>query len=353
MRIAVDARMMGAGKTRGIGRYIEETVKAMKVLAPDIDFVLLAPDIRWYALAEQFKMPKVIREAEADLLWVPHWNVSFFYRGPFVITVHDLLLLHQPASARASTRGPAIAWLKRLGYRAVLSSAIRRARVIFVPTHAVADDIKKYFPHASERVVITGEGLSNLEEDASSIRPSERYLLHVGSAYPHKRLDLLLDVWKRLASGHPDLHLYLAGASDVFSERLDRRIKTESIPRVIQLGPVSDATLAALYANAEAFVFPTSFEGFGLPPLEALSFGTPVIASDIPVLREVLPEKGVFFFKNGSADDMMRVIETVLADAATVRAQAAQGGEEARRRWSWEDVARKTLEGLRRAVDRT
>lgn len=355
MRLVIDARMMGAGKTRGIGRYIEETVKHMRpLLKVDDEIVLLDAPIPWYGLAEQLRFPSIIREARPDLLWVPHWNVPLLYRGPLAITVHDLLLRHQPASAKASTRGPIISWLKRLGHRIILWNAINRASVILVPTNAVANDIKKYYPSSSRKLVVTGEGLSTgVSDRVSGFSPDHRplktdnYLLYVGSAYPHKRLDLLVDAWASISKKHPTLSLVITGKDDVFLLRIKSQVQNNGIGNVLFVGSPSDQELSTLYSHASAFVFPTSFEGFGLPPIEALSAGTPVVVSDIPVLKEVLPAEGVFFFKSGDKDGMIAAIERVLADPAKAKSEAARGGAEVRRRHSWNDSAARTLQALR------
>lgn len=352
MRIAIDARMMGAGKTRGIGRYIEELTKAMRELRPEIEFVLVQPEIRWYSLAEQLRMPKFFKDAKADLVWVPHWNVPLLYRGPLAITVHDLLLLHQPGSAKASTRSPVVAWLKRISHRIVLRSAIQRAQLIFVPTNSVSADIVRHFPSAKERIVVTGEGIDHGSggsvQKVTNSAPSDgkwsergNYLLYVGAAYPHKRLDLLIEAWKYLAVKYPDLKLVIAGELDVFMKRAQTQAK--ALQHIEFTGRVSDQELARLMQGATGFVFPSSFEGFGLPPLEALAAGTPVVSSDIAVLREVLPSEGIFFFKDGHADDMLRAIETMLAALPEARAAAATGAVLVRERWSWKRAAELTL----------
>jgi glycosyltransferase involved in cell wall biosynthesis len=173
------------------------------------------------------------------------------------------------------------------------------------------------------------------------------YLLYVGSAYPHKRLDLLIDAWSITSKSHPDLLLVITGTEDVFLSRIKKMVDERRIPRVLFVGAVDDQSLSTLYANASMFVFPSSFEGFGLPPIEALASGTPVIASDIPVLREVLPREGVFFFNPGDKDGMIVAIEGVLADRSKAAAQAVQGGEIVRRKHRWEDAAAKTWQALR------
>ncbi|KAA0205492.1 glycosyltransferase family 1 protein [Candidatus Uhrbacteria bacterium] len=356
MRIAIDARMMGAGNTRGIGRYIHETVKAMRAAAPEHEYVLLEPPIRWYTLAEQLKMPRVFADARADVVWVPHWNVPLLYRGaPLAITIHDLLLLHQPASAKASTRGPVVAWMKRLGHRVVLRNAIRRATVILVPTETVRRDVTDRFPSAASKLVVTGEGISKLTDDSEQLTEAstvstqlstENYLFYFGSAYPHKRLDLLLAAWSKLAVAHPGLSLVIGGEQDVFMHRVMDEAARLSLPRVHFPGRLSDEELAAYLSRAAMHVHPSSFEGFALPSLEALSLGCPTVVADIPLMKEVLPSEGVFFFKNGDADDMIRTIETVLGNRDKAAAAARRGREEARRRHGWNDVAVRTLDAL-------
>ncbi|HVM90849.1 MAG TPA: glycosyltransferase family 1 protein [Verrucomicrobiae bacterium] len=348
MRIAIDARMRGAGKTRGIGRYIDETVAAMQALDPSQDYVLLEPPVRWYTLDEQWKMPSLFAAAKADVVWVPHWNVPLvFPRIPLVITIHDLLLLHQPASAKASTRGPIVARLKRLGHRLVLWHAIRRASRILVPTRAVAADVVERYPSAHDRIVVTGEGISRLPSpEASDAFPHAPFLFYFGSAYPHKRLDLLLEAWSVLATRHPGLHLVIAGEQDVFLRRIMERARTLNLERIHFPGRLTDGQLADGLVRAEAHVHPSSFEGFALPSLEALSLGCPTVVADIPLMREVLPKEGVFFFKNGDSDGMIRAIEEVLRDREACHASARQGGEVAARTHDWKRVARLTLDTL-------
>jgi glycosyltransferase involved in cell wall biosynthesis len=138
---------------------------------------------------------------------------------------------------------------------------------------------------------------------------------------------------------------------DVFMRRHQTRVLAEKIPRVRFLGRLTDAELAWHDARATAFVFPSSFEGFGLPPLEALSLGTPVIAADIPVLREVLPPDGVIFFRNGDRDDMIRAFDALLSSLDTWRAQVRILAQpKIAERHTWRATAERTHEGYRRIV---
>ncbi|MCC7522481.1 glycosyltransferase family 4 protein [Candidatus Uhrbacteria bacterium] len=351
MRLVIDARMMGAGNTRGIGRYIEEMLAQMRLMLPSGWEIVLQQDrIRWYSFAEQIIWPFILRKSKPDLLWVPHWNVPLLYRGKLAITIHDLLLLHQPTSAKASTRHPLIAHIKRLGHRIVLNNAVRRACVIFVPTHAVADDVASFYPDAKSKVIVTGEGLTQFPEPTAppvSKMPAVNFILYVGSAYPHKRIDLLLEAWKDIAQNHPDLSLVITGEHDLFLKRHMDQVSTQSIPRVVFSGRMGNAELAWLFPRAKLFVFPSSFEGMGLPPIEALAAGCPVVCSDIPVLREVVPEMGTLFFRSGDKNDMIAAIERGLSDNDRLREEAARGGIEAAARHTWKSAAEKTLEGLK------
>lgn len=355
--------MMTPKATRGIGRYLEELVRAMLAVAPEHRYVLatsrtihpfsshpsvetVVTNVPWYGLREQVAMPGVLRSLNADIVHVPHWNVPMLYRGPLVVTIHDLLLRHEPASARISTRDPLVAFVKRIGYRVTIASAIRRAKRILVPTAFVADDLAALYPASKGKVVVTGEGMSRRSLTTPSTIPpaGERYLFYVGSAYPHKGLDLLLEAWEELSLRHPDVKLKIAGEVDVFMQRVKDDARRRRLPRVEFLGFVDDDALARLYRDAAAFVFPSRFEGFGLPPLEALQQGCPVVSSDAAALPEVLGRDGAFFFRSGSQTDILRAIETALQDPRSARRRVQDILPELRRRHDWMTTATRTLE---------
>jgi glycosyltransferase involved in cell wall biosynthesis len=360
MRLAIDARMMGAGKTRGIGRYIEELVRAMTALAPEHRYVLLmndpesspfvghpsvehaVADVPWYGLEEQFKMPKLLADIRPDLVHVPHWNVAVRSSLPRVVTIHDVILLDEPQSAKVTTRNPIVAGVKRLGYRIALQNALFTSRRILVPTEWVASEIRRHVPKLTTPIDVTGEGMPHTSTwmDPDPVHP---YLLYVGSAYPHKNLDVLLDAWKRASEVHPKLSLIIAGERDVFMQRLEARVEAEHIHRVRFTGRVSEEELEALYTRALAFVFPSKNEGFGLPPLEALAHGCPVIAARASCVPEVLGNEGILFFEPGSPDGILAAIETALRDPVGVRDHARLSVPGLHRRHSWRSAAERTL----------
>jgi glycosyltransferase involved in cell wall biosynthesis len=394
MRVCFDARMMGPRNSRGIGRYAEEILRAMLELNSGHRFVLLerdpasssfaghpdvehvSADIQWYTLKEQFALPRLIASAHADLLHVPHWNVSIFptqprpyATTPRIITIHDLILLEEPASANVTTRGPLVAGVKRIGHRIVLRNALYRSREILVPTEHVKERIAFHCPDLKTPVTVTGEGMPDVDESAWADPDLEHpYFLTVGSAYPHKNLDLVVDAWRTIAERHPGVKLIVVGKKDQFMEKLESRVTSQELqedrqtpsrltrpnakrqtPPVEFRGDVSDEDLKLLYSRSHALIFPSRWEGIGLPPLEALAFGCPVISSDASCMPEVLGGEGILYFNPASADGIVRAVEEVLRNPSGVRGEARRIVPALRKRHDWKAAATRTLEAYERA----
>lgn len=367
MRICIDARMMGAGNTRGIGRFIEELMKAMLRLAPQHRYILivrsekhpfsqhpsvetLVADIPWYGWREQVYLPGVFRASRADRFFVPHWNVPFLgMPKPFFVFVHDLLLFHEPLSAKISLRHPLVAWSKRLAHRLVVRHAVHMARSVLVPTIAVQQDVLSFFPERKD-IQITGEGMpSILPSDAFAPTHIPPYLLSVGSAYPHKGLEDVLRAWPAIRFLYPDLEWWIVGEKDVFMQGFERLVEETGIVGIRFLGRVEEGALAGLYQRALACLFPSRFEGFGLPPLEALAVGCPVVARRIPVLVEVLGEEGVIFFRDGTEDAILAAVRTLYTDPVHARRQAQELAKKLEKTYRWEETARIILTALETA----
>ena len=384
MRIGIEARMMGAENTRGLGRYVEELVKAMANVAPDNEYVLVTrsakhalaglpqvktvvADIPWYGLEEQLKLPAILRGLKTDVVHVPHWNVPLRYSGPLVVTIHDLLLLHQPNSANASTRAWPIRLAKRLGFKMTLRHAVNSAKRICVPTEFVKNDLLGYFPTASGKVLVTGEGVSRFVASSHArlpdgqvptsqapgtcdVRRATKTVLYIGSAYPHKRLDLLLEAWQAFASKHEGYELVIAGEMDAFMSRIKNQAQNMGLSRATFLGRVPDDRMAELFAGASFFVWPSSFEGFGLSPVEALSVGCPVVSSDAQPMPEVLGKNGVVYFKSGSVDGMIRAMNEVVDNLGLYRDKAKDSIADLLARHDWAAAAKRTLAAYQQAL---
>ncbi len=362
MRIAIDARMMGADVTRGIGRYIQELILAMLELHSDNTFVLITrtkdhaftsyknvetivADIPWYGMQEQMQMPNIFRKALADVIHIPHWNIPLFIRGKVAITIHDVLLRHYPASAKSSTRNFFLRTLKSAGYRIILAYAIRRAHAIFVPSHFVAKDLAEFYPAAKKKIIVTGEGMPSPVYKTCTVENfASPYLLYVGSAYPHKGLGSLLIAWNKIRIQYPALRLKIVGEKDIFMMSLEGSQESGDM-RIDFVGRIGDKALSRLYAHATAFVFPSLHEGFGLPPLEALAHGTPVIASDAGSLPEVIGPDNAFFFHAGDPDAILTAVDRVLSDPERAHAMVLIASKDCMRRHSWKATAEATIQG--------
>jgi len=380
MTIGIDARMLGP-KQGGIGRYIEQLLKHLSTATQQHtgspEFVLflrkenwdLVPgsvnvkkvlaDIPWYGWREQFSFPRIIGREKIDLMHFPHWNIPLFYRGPFVVTIHDLLLLHYPTRA-ASTLGPISYFFKNSAYRIILWHAIKKSRHIFTPSEFTKHDIIKNFRVKPEK--ISAVPLAPMPKISSAVpaheikskyQISKPFVLYVGVAYPHKNLEALVEAWKIFCAEHGnDYQLVLAGRKNYFYEKLEQNTTApqhdNTAARVIFTGFVPDEELSALYSAASLYVFPSLYEGFGLPPLEAMQYGLPVISSGETCLPEIL-KGAVLYFNPRDPAAISRAIWQGLTDQA-LRNDLTQKCAQLIHNYSWENTARTTSETYKKVV---
>ena len=374
MRIGIDARFYGPiGK--GLGRYTERLIQNLEQVAADHEFVIflrkenfdsfqprssrfrkVLADFGWYSAAEQFWFPPLIAKEGIDLMHFPHFNVPVLTPCPFVVTIHDLILFRFP-TRRATTLNPITYAIKYAAYRLVISLAVRRARKIITVSECTKRDIQLEFRVAPEKIVVTYEAADPSSPETSEAKPLPRlngpYFLYVGNAYPHKNLDSLLKAFKELRDEGLNAQLVLVGKSDYFYDRLRESAESLGLLKrndVVFAGFVEDADLAGLYRNARSYVFPSLLEGFGLPPLEAMRFGTPVAAAGNSCLPEILGEAATYFDPR-SIPDMKRAMRQTFADES-VRADLATKGRERVREFSWARCAEETYLAYVQAINR-
>ncbi len=370
MKIGIDARMYGpAVGGGGIGRYVQELVTFLPAcdgFPPCVAFVKpenadalpggyekRVVDVHWYTLREQIALPRVIDRERLDLVHIPHWNVPLALRTPFVVTIHDLILLDEPRSARATTRHPLVFALKQAGFRRVLRHALFASRRVIAVSEATKRSILRHFPALPpEKIDVIYEGVTALPSPDESAAAPKPYLLSVGNAYPHKNLEALLRAFRLAREAHPGVRLVLAGRDDVFARRLSASPEARALGDAFIFVPnPTDAQLAALYQKAAGYVYPSRLEGFGLPPLEAMSQGAPVAAARAGSLPEVLGDAARFFDPRDERD-MARALEDLVGDAGLRRALVERGFARVRR-YSWRRMAEETLASYRRALERS
>ena len=367
MRIGIDARFFGSiGK--GLGRYTQKLIENLeKIDTQNQYFIFLRranwdeyiprskhftrvlADIPWYTLREQIQMPKIFHKCGLDLVHFPHFNVPVSYKGRFVVTIHDLILFRYP-TRKASTLSAPVYFIKKKAYQRVIRSAIQNSSQIIAVSKHTKKDILKHFRIEPEKIHVTYEGV----DFASAPRQESHqtilqkygiitpYVLYVGNAYPHKNLERLIISFREAAKRHPDLNLVLAGKEDYFYKNLKKFAKEKKIPGLIFSGYISEEHLPTIYSEAKLYVFPSLYEGFGLPPLEAMVMNTPVASSNTSCLPEILGNAAHYFDPRGISETA-EAIERVLTDN-TLRKHLIAAGKEQIKKYSWEKMARKTLD---------
>lgn len=367
MRIGIDARFYGPfGK--GLGRYVQKLIEHLEQLDHphqvtvflrkenweacqlyDSRFTKALADYPWYSISEQTGFPRLLRRGNFDLMHFPHYNVPLFYRRPFVVTIHDLIVSRYP-TVRASTLNPLVYRLKHEAYQWVIRSAVNRARRILTVSQYSKQVLQSTFRIPGKKIVVTYEAAEPLSAGAATSGAKERlaprapYLLYVGNAYPHKNLEGLLSAFVLLKKTvHSPLKLVLVGKMDYFFRRIVQRAALLRLgDDVVFPGFVTDEELAALYAHAALYVFPSFEEGFGLPPLEAMSAGVPVASSNRSCLPEILGDAAAFFDPD-QPRQMAEVLRRLLAHPDE-RSRLRKKGISRVARFRWDDLARTTLD---------
>ncbi len=366
MKIGIDARFYGPKQT-GPGRYVQKLVEGLEkndkrnqyliflrkenwneYVPQNPNFKKALADYPWYGIKEQVLMPFKIHQSKVDLMHFPHFNIPIFCTRPFVITIHDLILKRFP-TRRASTLGPVKYWLKNMAYNMVISLAAKRAKKIIAISEFTKKDILKYFKVNPEKMEMIYEGVSDFSvKDSEGIDKEiildkygikKPYILYVGNSYPHKNLNRLILAFDKLRKEKKDLNLVLAGRKEYFYNRLEKEYG--NFKNVIFTDFVLDEDLPILYQNAELYVFPSLCEGFGLPPLEAMPHGLPVVSSNSSCLPEVLG-KAAIYFDPYNIDDMTNKLRQVL-NKKELKEELIQEGKKQIGKYSWDKMGRETV----------
>ena len=374
MKIGIDARFYGP-EGKGLGRYTQRLLEGLekqdssheyRVFLRRENFNLYRPqkknfqkvlaDVPWYSWKEQAILPALLAKEQCDIVHFLHFNAPLFYRGKFLLTLHDLILFHYP-TLRNTTRPAPLYWVKYLAYRVHLAQVLRRASVLLTVSHFTKRDILQSFPSLSEeKILVLYEAADALEKGPLPHDFSKKtlekygilqpYLLYVGNAYPHKNLPFLLRVFARFEQqekkrGRP-WQLVIVGKDDFFYQRL--RKEHQSLLRrstVLFLPTVSDKELAALYRHAFAFLFLSLYEGFGLPPLEAMRYGVPVLSSSAASLPEILGDAALYT-SPFHEEEALAALEKIVHDHS-LRKRLVRSGKKQVERYSWDRMAQETL----------
>jgi glycosyltransferase involved in cell wall biosynthesis len=366
MKIGIDARFYGSlGK--GLGRYTQKLIEHLEKIDQENHYVVflregnfneyevknknfkkVVADYPWYSFSEQFLFPRLLRKHKLDLMHFPHFNVPIFYGRKFIITIHDLILIHFP-TVKNTTLNPLFYWMKFLAYKLCIFMAIRNARHIMTVSDFTKKDIINEYKINPGKISVAYEAADNFcfwnnKKDAEVLKKYaiiKPYLLYVGNAYPHKNLEKLIAAFSLINKEKKDLKLVLVGKHDYFYGKIKEVIKRKKIFNVILPGFVFDEELTVIYKNASLYVFPSLYEGFGLPPLEAMSLGVPVLSSDHKCMREVLGDSA-FYMNAGSKEEIFKKTIEALDDEEK-RAILIEKGYGQAGKFSWEKMTELTL----------
>jgi len=372
MKIIIDARMYGLEHT-GIGRYIINLINQIDKISfqseDKNEYIILLrkkyfdslvfknknikkvlADYSHYSFKEQFLLPFQLFLLKPNVVHFPHFNVPFLWFGKYVVTIHDLIK-HQSRGIKTTTHNPFIYWLKHIFYLFIVYSAVKRAKKVITPSKWWKNELIKIYNLTQDKVVVTYEGVDDKfkfkKESSSNVlekfKIKKPFVIYTGSLYPHKNADRLLEaIIKINREKKIKLNLVLVCARNFFLKRFEKKVKDKKAESLVKLvGFVDDKDLVALYKEAEAFVFPSLLEGFGLTGLEAMSLGLPTICSSASCLPEVYGQ-AVAYFDPLDINDMVEKIIQVVSDDDFKKCLTKAGFKKVKE-YSWNKMAKETL----------
>jgi len=368
LRIAIDVRKL---HDYGIGTYIRNLVTHLHRLDSTTEYILLCkPDDQTfasglgenfrlvsqpagpYSISEQIRIPIQLKREAIDLFHAPHYTLPALTPCRSIVTIHDCIHLRFPQYLP-----------NRLahGYaRAALWTATHRSDRVLTVSEASKQDILTFFDIPADKITVIPNAIDDCffvpPPDKNIERIRERYqlqapfLLYVGNVHPHKNLERLLDAFYKVRSlGHDDLTLLIIGDDITRYAKLRRAVHRYQLHRYVRfLGFVPNETLRVLYHLARAFVFPSLYEGFGLPPLEAMASGTAVVTSNVSSLPEVTGDAAILVDPH-SQDAIAGGICRVLEDNV-FREELVTKGQARAKQFSWDRSIQHTLEIYRETL---
>ncbi|WFR84727.1 glycosyltransferase family 1 protein [Arthrobacter sp. Y-9] len=335
--IVVNCRFL-TQKVTGVQRFAEEIVTALAPLRDDL--VLVAPPgpLRETSIAgvsvqqwgkhqghlwEQWDLPRALARTKRDPLLLSLTNTGPILRRRQVVTHHDVTYVRQPQTYSSRFRA---------AYRLLSTLTLRPAAAVITVSEFSRQEIASVYHLDPAKITVVPNAAAHGFHQEPAGEADTPYFLAVSSLLPHKNIDLLVRAFHRYAeSTGSSTRLKLVGSTPETVSRTNKgRTSTQAVE---YLGRVDDDELRRLYAAARAFVFPSRYEGFGIPPLEAQASGVPVLASDAPALREVLGSSARYFARESEASlvEGLRELDTDL----TLRQDLIDLGRKNTARYSW------------------
>jgi glycosyltransferase involved in cell wall biosynthesis len=356
-KIVIDAR----GLRTSSGRYVERLVEHLQEVDTDLShrylillkpkdmdgwepkskrFTKVASRYKDFGFGEQLGLAWQLYRLKVDLVHFPMAQQPVLYQKAVVTTIQDLTTLRfdNPSKNRLTFK------FKQWVYGWVIHYAAWKSRALFAISEYAKDDIARYTNTNSRKITVTLEAGDSVSAAPESIPELEgkQFIMYVGRPTPHKNLPRLIDAFAALKEKHPDLHLILAGKKDANYKRIARGVRERGLEDVVFTDFIPDSQLRWLYEHCAAYVFPSLSEGFGLPGLEAMANGAPVVSSNATSLPEVQGD-AAHYFDPESVEAMAKAINDILTKPE-LRKKLITLGHKQVSKFSWRRMAEQTLE---------
>lgn len=359
MRIGVDLQVLSQKHLTGVGKYALNISRALLGLESPHEFIFFVPQNAPLDLGlregrvEIITLPqkrltfwsahvtyaRIMQQAKLDVLFGPANTTPWFYLGRTVITIHDLAIYRHPE------------WFptgQTFATKYLVPRSIRRAERIIVPSRSTKADLTTLFEIAGKKVQVIPHGVEERFFSGSGARSKPYYILFLGTLEPRKNLKALVQAYGLLPKDIQDKYeLWIAGEEGWGGLELGN-VEPGIRGRIRWLGYVPEHRLPELYQNAAIFCYPSLYEGFGMPVLEALAGGAAVVTSNISSLPEVLGDAGVLIDPT-SAHSIAEAIIRLIRDGAYL-SQISKLGIEQARQFTWQRAATETLHILEKAA---
>lgn len=358
MKIAIDVQTT-MGKPTGFGFYVSNLVKNLKNIHSGHKYLLVEPDSEkdfstpkrffW----DQFTYPIVAKKYGAELLHQPCFSAPFLFKGPVVITIHDLISMLFPEN---------IPFASRMFYSKWMPVTYRKATKIITVSQSTKNDVVRLLDIPADKITVIPLAVEDkyqksipkieIEKVKAKYKMVGDYILHVGTLEPRKNLHFLIDAFAKLIQDkkNDNLNLVIVGKKGWYFEGLFDLVKKEGLEeRVIFTGYVDDEDKPAIYQGAKMFAFPSLYEGFGLPPLEAMASGVPVISSNTSSMPEVVGGAGILI--NPKDEKAWIDAITLVNTDESKRKSMINANKIQIEKFNWATTARKTIEIYEKAYN--
>lgn len=357
MKIAIDIQTT-LGQPTGFGFYVSNLVENLKQVDAKNEYLLARPksEVDFSTpqrfIWDQFKLPKIAAGASCDLLHQPCFSAPLCFRGPVVVTIHDIISILFPQN---------IPFASRMFYSKWMPFSYSKASQIISISESTKNDIIRVLKIPEDKITVIHNGYDiRLKTRASSDELSkvrkkynlpEEYLLHVGTLEPRKNLSFLIDVFSEVIKDkkNSNLSLVITGKKGWYYEGLFQKVEKLGLQdRVVFTGYIDERDKKAIYQAAKIFTFPSIYEGFGLPPLEAMACGVPVVSSNTSSMPEVIGDAGILISpKNKSA--WVEAISRLNNDSG-LRGEMKKKNLSQIQKFDWVKTAQRTVEVYEKAV---